>query len=93
MPVVQRFRSLFLDHPRSVGESYGQHAATALRFGTAMIGGGIACLVHAAVPALFTRTASDTVKRLYGTMRARQPAFAQTPPAFQHAEWQLEYEI
>ncbi len=93
MSVAQWFRSLFLDHPRSVGERYGEHAGVALRFGAAMIGGGIACLVHAVVPALFTRTASDTVKRLYAVMRARQPAFAQTPPAFHHAEWQLDYEI
>jgi hypothetical protein len=87
------FRSLFLDHPKSVGESYAEHAVTAFGFGAAMIGGGLACVVHAVVPALFTRTASETVKRLYSVMRSRQPAFAEQPPAFHHAEWQLEYEI
>ncbi|MEI9851874.1 MAG: DUF6356 family protein [Sphingomonas sp.] len=84
---------LFLSHPRSVGESYGEHAATAARFGAAMIVGGLACLVHALVPALFVRTASNTVKRLYGRMLARQPAFAERAPAFAEPEWQLEYEI
>jgi hypothetical protein len=87
------FDRLFLSHPRSVGESYGEHAATAARFGFTMIGGGIACVVHAIVPVLFTRTASDAVKRLYAQMKARQPAFAQDKPAFDQPEWQIEYEI
>ena len=84
---------IFLSHPRSVGESYGEHAATAARFGFAMIVGGAACVVHAVLPFLFARTASDTVKRLYAQMKARQPAFSKDKPAFQQPEWQLEYEI
>jgi len=84
---------VFLAHPRSIGESYGEHAATAFGFGWAMLWGGLACIVHSLIPALFARTASDTVKRLYAQMRARQPAFAATPPAFHEPGWQLEYEI
>lgn len=83
----------FLSHPRSVGESYGEHAATAARFGISMILGGAACVVHALLPWLFVRTASDTVKRLYAQMMARQPNFARERPAFQQPEWQIEYEI
>ena len=60
----------FLDHPRSLGESYWQHHKRALGFGTAMIAGGIACVIHALVPALFERTASTTVLRLHEFMRA-----------------------
>ncbi len=85
--------NLFLAHPRTVGESYFRHGATAARFGGTMIMGGLACLVHAAIPALFTNAASDCVKRLYLQMRARQPNFAATPTAFQAPAWQLEYEI
>ncbi|WP_448661488.1 DUF6356 family protein [Sphingomonas sp. CJ20] len=84
---------LFLSHPRSVGESYGEHAATAARFGFTMIAGGAACVVHAVFPFLFVRTASDAVKRLYAQMQARQPAFAKAPPSFEQPEWQVEYEI
>src|SRR3954470_15191116 len=65
--MIDRF---FLSHPRSVGESYGAHAATASRFGFTMILGGAACVVHAVLPFLFVRTASDTVKTLYGRMKA-----------------------
>lgn len=84
---------IFLSHPRSVGESYGEHAATAARFGLTMIAGGAACVVHAILPFLFARTASDSVKRLYAQMMARQPNFTQREPAFNQPEWQIEYEI
>jgi hypothetical protein len=84
---------IFLAHPRSVGESYPEHAATAARFGATMMIGGAACLIHALVPALFPRSASDRVKRLYAQMVARQPAFASRRPAFHEPEWQIEYEI
>jgi hypothetical protein len=59
---------LFLDHPRSVGESYGEHLAMAGSFGIVMILGGIACLVHALLPCAFTTTGSGMVRRLYGRM-------------------------
>jgi hypothetical protein len=84
---------IFLSHPRSVGESYSEHAATAARFGATMVVGGVACLIHAVLPTLFPRSASDRVKRLYAQMVARQPAFAERRPAFHEPEWQIEYEI
>ncbi len=87
------FNRLFTDHPRDVGESYGEHFATAAGFGVRMVVGGVACIVHALIPALFVRTASETVKSLYATMKARQPAFAKERPAFEAPEWQLDYEI
>lgn len=69
---------LFTDHPRSVGEDYLEHAGVAARFGGTMIAAGLACLAHAAVPALFPRTGSDTVRRLHdGLSRRRRMAEAQ----------------
>lgn len=87
------FDRLFLRHPRDVGERYGEHFATAAGFGARMVCGGLACIVHAVIPALFVRTASNTVKSLYGRMKARQPAYADRPPAYAEADWQPEYEI
>ena len=84
---------LFLAHPRAMGESWFVHATTAGRFGLVMIAGGIAALIHALVPALFARAASDRVKLLYGEMKARQPGFAGKLPAFAEPEWRIEYEI
>lgn len=84
-------QQLFLNHPRSVNESYAEHFGVAGRFGLTMVAGGIACLVHAVVPALFERTGSKAVKRLYGEMVSRQPGAPR--PAYQQPEWRPEYEI
>jgi hypothetical protein len=61
---------VFFDHPRSLGETYWQHQRRALRFGTSMITAGVACLVHALIPAVFVRTASTMVLRLHDEMHA-----------------------
>jgi hypothetical protein len=63
---------LFLDHPRSLDESYGEHLRHAFAFGTTLIGAGIACLIHALVPALFVRTGSTTILRLHERMRVKR---------------------
>ena len=60
------------EHPASVGESYTQHLATAGGFGLAMIGGGLACLVHGVLPFLFTRTGSAAIERLHDRMIAHR---------------------
>ena len=64
---------LFTDHPRSIGETYGEHARTAFSFGWRMAVGGFACMVHAVVPGLFIKTASRTVVQLDAEMRGRKP--------------------
>lgn len=61
-------RQLFIDHPESVGESYGEHLLVALSFGTTMVAAGLACIVHALVPGLFVRTGSAAVSRLHDRM-------------------------
>ncbi len=65
---------LFTDHPRAIGETYREHAHTALSFGWRMTVGGLACMVHALVPGLFVKTASRTVVQLDAEMRGRAPA-------------------
>src|SRR3546814_2645296 len=37
---------LLLRHPRSVGETYGEHATIAIRFAMGMIGGGVRSEEH-----------------------------------------------
>jgi hypothetical protein len=68
------FGKLFLEHPRSLGMSWLGHGVGAVRIGFRMIGAGAACLVHAAVPALFTETAGRTVSDLHRYMLARRSA-------------------
>jgi hypothetical protein len=60
--------NLFIDHPHSVGETYLEHQQHALAFGGTMVVAGIACMLHALVPALFVTTGSRAVSRLYDRM-------------------------
>ena len=89
--MISRLHQWFVAHPRSVGESYAEHCGVASRFGLSMVVGGFACLVHALFPALFERTGSGAIKRLYSEMVARQPGNVR--PAYDGPEWRPEYEI
>ena len=68
------FRRLFLDHPTSVGESYVQHLGVAGRFGWRLTRGGVACMIHGALPFLFKTAGSDTVKELHDQLVAKRSA-------------------
>jgi hypothetical protein len=73
---IMRIPSL-TEHPASVGESYLQHLHHASGFALSMIGGGLACLVHAVLPFLFAKTGSGVVADLSTRMiagRRRQSA-------------------
>ena len=73
------FDAIFLRHPRSIGETYFEHATAALGFAAQLFAASMACLTHAIVPALFQRTASRTVVALHARMvanRRRAPADA-----------------
>jgi hypothetical protein len=59
---------LFQEHPRSVGETYTEHAMHAARFGFAPWAGSLACFVHAAFPSDRATTGSRTVVRLHDRM-------------------------
>jgi hypothetical protein len=59
---------IFTAHPRSVGESYWQHMASAALFGGRMIAAGCACLLHGLLPFLFVTTGSRTVRHLHDRM-------------------------
>lgn len=62
------FEKLFTEHPRSVGETYSQHLATACAFGARMIVAGSACMMHGFFPFLFVKTGSTTVRHLHDEM-------------------------
>ena len=56
---------VFLDHPRSVEESYLEHAAFAGRFSGRLFLAACAAMIHALIPCLFEKTASRMVADLY----------------------------
>jgi hypothetical protein len=62
------FKRLFIDHPASVRETYGQHFANAMGFGLRMIWGGLVCFVHALIPGVCCTKASEMIGELHDRM-------------------------
>lgn len=69
--MTARIMKLMTDHPASVDESYFEHMAFAARFSAVLAGAAGAALVHAFLPFLFEKTASNIVHRLYERTRNR----------------------
>ena len=64
---------VFLDHPRSVEESYFEHLVFAGKFSAKLILAGLAALVHALIPCLFEKTASRMIAEMYAKTHHRGP--------------------
>lgn len=72
------FSRLFLDHPRSMGESYFEHQRVAFAFALQLLVAALACAVHALIPGLCVSTGSRAVAELNERLvvnRRRAPAF------------------
>jgi len=81
---------LFLAHPRTVGESYLEHNAFALRIGSRLLLAGTAALVHAIVPCLCQTTASRIILAMNADIlarRAKANQSQQATPLFGFAEY------
>ncbi len=63
--------ALFTEHPRAVNESYWQHAKVALGFSCRLALAALAALVHAVLPCLFERTASNMIEKLHVSLSER----------------------
>jgi putative exporter of polyketide antibiotics len=59
---------IFLEHPRTVRESYAGHMLVAWSFGLRLLGASVACMVHGIVPCLFKQTASRRICELHDEM-------------------------
>lgn len=70
---------LFLDHPKSVGESYWEHLWTASCFSGRMLMGALACFVHALIPGLCGKTGSKTITELNDRMVVNRVSHAVKP--------------
>jgi len=62
---------VFLDHPRSVEESYLEHAAFAGKFSFKLFLAAFAAMVHAVIPCLFEKTASKMIAEMYAKTHNR----------------------
>ena len=67
---------LFTEHPRSLGMSWAAHGLGALAIGGRLIGAGLACVVHAVVPGVFTQTAGKTITHMHDHMMRRKAGAA-----------------
>lgn len=71
------FKRIFLDHPRTVGETYWEHFGVAARFGGAMIWGGLKAMTHAVFPSICKTSGSDCVRELHRVLVEKRSATAQ----------------
>ena len=59
------------DHLDEANESYFQHLYSALIIGFTMIIGGLQAVLHAIIPGLLTKSASNKIKKLYEIISKR----------------------
>lgn len=69
------------DHLDAVGEDYRAHRRFASSVGWSMVVAGFACILHGLVPALFTDTASRTIRRLHAVIEHREARHAVSSPS------------
>ena len=64
--------NIFTEHPKSVGESYFKHFFNAMRYSGTFLFLFVIAFVHAILPFLFVRTASDIVCEMTKHMECRK---------------------
>lgn len=64
-------KNIFTEHPKSVGENYLMHMFNAARFALTFLLLFFIAFIHAILPFLFKRTASDIVREMNEDMRGR----------------------
>ena len=65
-------KNIFTKHPNEVGETYVQHWLQAMRFSLTFLFLFVIALVHAILPFLFEKTASDIVCEMSSDMECRK---------------------
>ena len=65
---MNKWLDMFREHPASVGETYVEHLGVATSFGLSLIRAGLACLIHAVLPFLFTAYGRSTIADLHRRM-------------------------
>ncbi|MDB4281652.1 DUF6356 family protein [Paraglaciecola sp.] len=87
------FKQLFIDHPKTVNETYIQHFFTAMSFSMKLFKAAIACFIHALVPGLCIKTGSKAITELHVKMVTfRVKASSEVAPN-EHIESPIEYMI
>jgi hypothetical protein len=66
--------ALFIDHPKSGGQTYNEHRRQALWASGQLAISAAAALVHAFIPAMFQQTMGRRVGAVVQVFKARMPA-------------------
>ena len=66
------FARLFIDHPRTVNESYFEHMGASLAVAGRLAAAASKCVVHALVPGLCKTAGSDAILKLYREVSPRR---------------------
>jgi Family of unknown function (DUF6356) len=82
-------RRIFLDHPKTVGESYWEHFGVATGFGGAMIVGGVKAVLHGFFPNVFQTAGSDTVRNLHAILVEKRSAKRDAITEMNTVEWMI----
>ncbi|WP_299073761.1 DUF6356 family protein [uncultured Paraglaciecola sp.] len=64
------FKTLFIDHPKSVNETYVEHFFVAMSFSIKLFKAAFASFIHAIVPGLCVKTGSKAITELHVKMVA-----------------------
>tara|TARA_Y100000590_G_scaffold410530_1_gene503670 strand:+ start:713 stop:913 length:201 start_codon:yes stop_codon:yes gene_type:complete len=59
------------EHLNKANESYIQHFKAAIKVGFIMILGGMQAVLHAIIPGILTKSASEKIKKLYKYVSGR----------------------
>lgn len=73
----------FTKHPHEVGENYFEHLIEALYLFVRLTYSGLVMLIHAFIPFLFTKTASNTIFYFHGRFTKRFAALEKEKEAEQ----------
>lgn len=69
--------SKFTDHPATVGETYGQHFATAMSYSLPLLRAAFCTAVHALLPFYFEKTGSECIHHLHDRLQGSRAPTSQ----------------
>lgn len=65
------WQRIFVDHPKSVDQTYIQHMCVAGWIFSRLLAASCAALIHAIIPCLFEKTAGRMIEEMYARITTR----------------------
>jgi hypothetical protein len=87
------FNKLFIEHPKSVNETYFEHFLHAMSFTIKLQMAAIACFIHALIPGFCVKTGSRLILELHHRMVAFRVANPKKKTSETWTDESIEYMI